>query len=46
MIKTYCIVCTLKHHVFLKETLGISIVSSKCGDEYKRHLKKKNKLKY
>ena len=29
-----------------KKTLSLSIVSSKCGHEYKKYLKKKNQLKY
>ena len=29
-----------------KKTLGVSIVCSKCGHDYKKYLKKKNQLKY
>ena len=36
---------TLKFHLFLK-ILSLSIVCSKCGNEYKKYLKKKNQLKY
>ena len=50
MMKMYCNVCnkhrkikTLEYHMFLK-TLGLSIVYSKCGHEYKKYLKKKNQL--
>ena len=28
----------LKYHIFLKKTLGISIVYSKCGHEYKKSI--------
>ena len=30
----------------IEKTLGLSIVYSKCGHEYKKYLKKKNQLKY
>ena len=53
MIQTYCIVCDKyrkyknpKILYFLKETLGLSIVPSKCGDKYKKYLKRKSKLEY
>ena len=49
-MKKYCSVCnkhrkikTLEYHIFLK-TLGLSIVYSKCGHEYKKYLKKNNQL--
>ena len=51
-MKIYCNFCnkyrklkSLKH-IFLKKTLGLSIVYIKCGHKYKKHLKKKNQLKY
>ena len=30
---------TLKYQIFFKNTLGLSIVSSKCGHEYKKIFK-------
>ena len=36
---------TLKYHTFFKKTLGLSIICSKCGHEYKKYSKKKNQLK-
>ena len=37
---------TLKYHVFFKKILVISLGYGQCGREYKKHLKKKNHLKY
>ena len=37
---------TKNHHLFSKGTLGLSIVFSKCVIRYKKHLKRKNQLKY
>ena len=37
---------TLKYHTFLKKTLFFFIICSKCENEDKKYLKKKNKLRY
>ena len=39
---------TVKYHIFLKKTSGLSIVCSKCVYKYikKIYLKEKNQLKY
>ena len=53
MITIYCIVCdryrkfkNSKISYILKKTLDLSIIRSKCDNEYKKYLKKKNHLKY
>ena len=35
---------TLKYHIFLKKPLGISIVSSKRGHEYKKTFKEEKSI--
>ena len=51
MMKTYCIVCdkcrkfkNLKISYILKKTLGLSIVCSKCGYEYKKTFKEEESV--
>ena len=50
-MKIYCNVCekyrkikNLKYHTFLKKTLGLSIICSKCGDEYKKIFKEQESI--
>ena len=52
MMKIYCNYCdkdrkfkNSKIYIF-KKTLSLSVVCSKCGNEYKKHLKKRNQLNY
>ena len=52
VIKIYCIVCNKykqfknpKISFIFKKTLRLSIVCSKCGNEDKKYLKKKNEMK-
>ena len=53
-MEIYCNICnkcrkskkTKILYIFLKKTLSLSIVYSKCGHEYKKYLKKKAQLKY
>ena len=52
MIKIYCIVCdkcrkfkNLKISCIFKKASGLSVVCNKCGNQYKKKLKKKNQLK-
>ena len=51
-MKIYCNYCDKdrkfknpKIYIF-KKTLSLSVVCSKCGNEYKKHLKKRNQLNY
>ena len=51
--KLYCVICSnyrkfgiRKISYLLEQTLALSIICSKCNNEYERYLKKKNQLKY
>ena len=53
MKKPFCIVCSKyrklekpKTSYLLEKTLVLSIICSKCKNEDKKYLKKKNQLKY
>ena len=51
--KLYCVICSNyrkfgipKISYLLEQTLALSIICSKCNNEYEKYLKKKNQLKY